>query len=381
MVKTRNGNDYGTQKPNSSDSNDDNPSSSLPDAKPSNTANTDTPTNPPLDSSPSSQTNLNISNNADNIKQSISNASPPKNDNNSNTSDTNIATKEPPQPPKRAKRRGRRKANRAIMNYHGVEERSIQIQFFDVDSKGACKYSTCCPRCQGVCFDKIQDWRDHHESEHHEQDGYQCPECVHIAKSFSNYAYHVQTHTSNPPAWNCIIDGCNLRFGSIYSLLSHWTSNHKQYGIQNIPSRSAVAIALGMSTSHESDSDYAPEISGGEAAEESIREISHKHTHRHTKKQTVTKTTSGLCRKKRGNESHNTHNMKRQRLNTSNGKPLVTSQQQRAVVRYSYFVADNGQMTGSHSDDISSESESREDSVSSMDEESDIDDYDSDGSD
>eukprot|EP01083_Nonionella_stella_P013570 38188_1 len=389
MVKTRNGNDYGTQKPNSSDSNDDNPSSSLPDAKPSNTANTDTPTNPPLDSSPSSQTNLNISNNADNIKQSISNASPPKNDNNSNTSDTNIATKEPPQPPKRAKRRGRRKANRAIMNYHGVEERSIQIQFFDVDSKGACKYSTCCPRCQGVCFDKIQDWRDHHESEHHEQDGYQCPECDRNSQNWYNYTNHVQTHDSIAPAWNCIIDGCNLPFANIYSLLSHWKKNHTQYVIRKIPSRSTVAddLRILMGTYEES---------GGEAAEESIREISHnahavkrgrKKRDKAKKKAVAKKKLSG---KKRGNKSHNTRNVKRQRLN--NGKALRKSRRQRAVVRYneeeeenetehesdSDFVADNGQMTGSDSedDDISSE-----DSVSSMDEESDVDVYDSDGSD
>eukprot|EP01083_Nonionella_stella_P199456 731364_1 len=94
MVKTGIANDYVAKKPNSSDASDDNPCSSLPHAKPSNT---DTPISPPLDSSPSSQTDVNIGN-ADNIKQSTCIS----NDNDSNTSDTNIATK----------------ANRTIMNYH-----------------------------------------------------------------------------------------------------------------------------------------------------------------------------------------------------------------------------------------------------------------------
>eukprot|EP01083_Nonionella_stella_P013574 38192_1 len=287
--------------------------------------------NTPINS-PSSQTNLNISNNVDNIKQSLSasNASPPKNDNNSNTSGTNTATK----------------ANRNITSYH-ADERSIQIQF-----NSTCKYSTRCPRCEGVCFDMDQDFHDHHDLEHHDHHGYQCAECDRNSQNWYNYTYHAQTHESIDPAWSCIIDGCDLQFATIYSLLSHWKTNHTEYVIRNIPSQSTAANDLRI-------------LMG--TADESVRK-------------------KKLSGKKGDNMSHNERNVKTQRLNDLNhGQRMMRyceeEENETKHEQDSDFVANNGQMTGSdgRDDDISSESESKEDSVSSMDEESDFDVYDSDG--
>lgn len=116
------------------------------------------------------------------------------------------------------------------------QERTVEIPFFGSKTqRGACKYTAQCPHCKHLApFANVQEWRDHHETTHHQSDGYRCPECDGNSQNWYNYTNHVQTHSSIPPAWNCIIDGCNSPFANIYSLLSHWKRNHKQYVIREV---------------------------------------------------------------------------------------------------------------------------------------------------
>lgn len=169
-------------------------------------------------------------------------------DSNDNINNNNNTKEKNPNSNSTKNRRRKTRGGNSGKNNHSkpnnIKERSIQIPFYHVNGVGACKYSAKCPMCWGegkeVRFSNIQEWRDHHDTQHHDETarGYPCPDpnCDRNSKNWYNYTNHVQTHDSVPPAWNCWLDDCELPFANIYSLLNHWKKFHTQYVIRSVES-------------------------------------------------------------------------------------------------------------------------------------------------
>jgi len=191
-----------------------------------------------------------------------------------------------------------------------LKPRSIMIDFFGgADGQpGACKYSAKCPSClpQEVTFSTIQQWRSHHESLHHSDAGYQCPKCRSISQNWYNYTNHVQTHDDIASAWRCHLDGCNLPFANIYSLLTHWKKNHTQYIIQDIPSKSGMVRVLNE-IANDSESEQKSKKRGHSKNEDKRLKRKYKHLNNHS----IT-------------DGQRTSNRKRRKLETPQQSPRET---------------------------------------------------------